>query len=67
MNRAPWQRAVRAIAAEYGCAVRATGHNHLRLAHPSGWVVVASGTPSDARALRNLRAELRRQARRGAS
>jgi len=67
MNRAAWQRAVRAIAAEYGCMVQVTGHNHLRLAHPSGWIVIASGSSSDTRAADNLRAELRRQARRGAS
>jgi len=33
---------------------------HVRLVHPDGGVVVASGTPSDHRALANLRAQLRR-------
>jgi predicted RNA binding protein YcfA (HicA-like mRNA interferase family) len=33
---------------------------HVRLVHPSGAVVVAAGTPSDCRALANLRAQLRR-------
>ncbi len=67
VNRAAWQREVRAIAAEFGCMVRVTGHNHLRLAHPSGWIVIASGSPSDIRASDNLRAELRRRSKRVAS
>jgi predicted RNA binding protein YcfA (HicA-like mRNA interferase family) len=33
---------------------------HVRLVHPDGGVVVASGTPSDRRALANLKAMLRR-------
>jgi len=33
---------------------------HLRLVHPAGGLVVAASTPSDRRALANLRAQLRR-------
>jgi predicted RNA binding protein YcfA (HicA-like mRNA interferase family) len=33
---------------------------HVRLVHPDGAVVVAAATPSDHRALANLRAQLRR-------
>jgi predicted RNA binding protein YcfA (HicA-like mRNA interferase family) len=37
-----------------------TRKSHWLLRHPSGAVVVTSGTPSDQRALRNTRAQLRR-------
>lgn len=65
-GRAAWRRLVDQLAAEYGCAVKMTGASHLRLKHPSGWIVITSQTPSDKRAVRNLVAELRRHARRTA-
>ena len=40
---------------------------HVRLVHPSGGLVVAASTPSDWRALANLRAQLRRAERRAAA
>jgi predicted RNA binding protein YcfA (HicA-like mRNA interferase family) len=33
---------------------------HVRLTHPAGGIVFAASTPSDCRALANLRAQLRR-------
>jgi hypothetical protein len=40
-----------------------TGSGHVRFRHPAGGVVHTSSTPSDRRAWRNLRAQLRRVAR----
>jgi predicted RNA binding protein YcfA (HicA-like mRNA interferase family) len=49
-----------------GWQVVRTRKSHWRLRHPSGAVVVTSSSPSDCRALANLRAQLRR-AERGAA
>jgi predicted RNA binding protein YcfA (HicA-like mRNA interferase family) len=43
-----------------GWRVRPTRGGHWKLTHPSGAIVVAASTPSDARALKNLTANLRR-------
>ncbi len=40
-----------------------TGNGHLAFRHPSGALVHVSGTPSCHRALRNARADLRRELR----
>ena len=47
-----------------GWRVERTARSHWRLRHPSGAVVVTSGTPSCPRALRNVAADLRRAERR---
>ena len=47
-----------------GATARKTGGNHWRIALPGGGLVVASNTPSDRRALQEIRADLRRAARR---
>jgi len=47
-----------------GWRVQFTRGGHLRLRHPDGGVVVAASTPSDQRALANLRAQMRRAERR---
>jgi predicted RNA binding protein YcfA (HicA-like mRNA interferase family) len=47
-----------------GWRVERTARSHWRLRHPSGDVVVASGTPSCPRSLRNVAADLRRVERR---
>jgi predicted RNA binding protein YcfA (HicA-like mRNA interferase family) len=51
-------------AAAQGWQVQPTRSGHVRLVHPAGTVVVTSSTPSDCRALANLKAQLRRAARR---
>jgi predicted RNA binding protein YcfA (HicA-like mRNA interferase family) len=43
-----------------GWSLQLTNGGHWRLRHPSGAVVVTSSSPSDGRALANLRAQLRR-------
>jgi predicted RNA binding protein YcfA (HicA-like mRNA interferase family) len=43
-----------------GWQVRPTGSGHLQLRHPAGGIVVTSSSPSDRRALANLKAQLRR-------
>jgi hypothetical protein len=53
---------MRDLAREYGATLDVTGSCHYRLRLPSGAIVFAPGTPSDWRALRNVRAELRRAA-----
>lgn len=62
MTRSTHARTMRVLAKEYGATLDVTGGSHYRLRLPSGAVVFAPGTPSDWRALRNLRANLRRAA-----
>jgi len=62
VNSARWRRSVKLEADRFGCKVEQTNGNHLVVRHPSGWFVYASLSPSDARALRYLRADLRRKA-----
>jgi hypothetical protein len=62
MTRAAHARTMRDLAREYGATLDVTGSCHYRLRLPSGAIVFAPGTPSDWRALRNVRAELRRAA-----
>jgi predicted RNA binding protein YcfA (HicA-like mRNA interferase family) len=48
-----------------GWSVTRTGGDHLRLQHPqAAGPVFAGSTPSDHRAIRHVRAEMRRQLRR---
>ena len=47
-----------------GATARKTGGNHWRIALPNGGIVIASNTPSDRRALSEIRSDLRRAARR---
>lgn len=44
----------------YGWHVDTTSRGHWKLTSPAGQVVIASGTPSDHRALKNLMAQLKR-------
>ena len=50
-------------AAERGWAIGRTRNGHLRLVHPRAGIVIACGTAGDRRAVRHLRAELRRAER----
>lgn len=63
MTSRSWRRVVDRLAADHGCRVSETGGKHLRLRHPDGWTVIASASPSDERAVGNLRADLRRASR----
>lgn len=56
-----WARDIEALAKEFGCVLGRTRSRHFRLVHPSGWVVIASGSPSDHHVLKNVRATLRRK------
>jgi predicted RNA binding protein YcfA (HicA-like mRNA interferase family) len=47
-----------------GWQVTRTRGGHWRLLRPNGGIVVLSSTPSDHRALRNVRAQMRRAERR---
>jgi predicted RNA binding protein YcfA (HicA-like mRNA interferase family) len=48
----------------HGWRVQPTRGGHWRLLHPDGGIIVMSSTPSDCRALRNMRAQMRRAERR---
>jgi hypothetical protein len=58
------QKDLRKLLSKYGATVSKTGGGHWRIALPGGGIVVASGTPSDRRALQEIRADLRRAQRR---
>jgi predicted RNA binding protein YcfA (HicA-like mRNA interferase family) len=47
-------------ALDSGWTVTKTKRSHIKLRAPSGAIVFASGTPSDVRAVHNLKAMLRR-------
>lgn len=47
-------------AKEAGAVVRLSGSGHWRILTPAGRIIFASRTPSDRRAVINLRAQLRR-------
>lgn len=58
MNR--WERTLRALASEFGCSIEQTRSKHWCIRHPTGWRVIASGTPSDSRrTLANIRTMVR--------
>lgn len=57
-----WRRDVEELALEFGCSVETTEGSHIKIAHPSGWVVFCSASPSDPRALQYVRSDLRRKA-----
>jgi hypothetical protein len=48
-----------------GWSISVTGGNHVMLKHDNGTVIYTGQTPSDRRAVRNLRASLRRVSRTG--
>jgi predicted RNA binding protein YcfA (HicA-like mRNA interferase family) len=50
-----------------GWLVERTNGGHLRLTHPNGAVVFCAWSPSDSRAVKNVRALLRRKAQEGRS
>ena len=53
------------LLADYpGATARKTGGNHWKINLPNGGIVIASNTPSDRRALQEIRSDLRRAARR---
>ena len=61
-TRASWHRQLRDLATAYGWRVLHTRSGHFKLVHPdTGARVYAPGSPSDWRALRNLRSDLRRK------
>jgi hypothetical protein len=62
MTRTTWQRQLRSLASAYGWSLEHTRGGHLKLTHPAAAVpIFTASTPSDRRALRNVRAELRRR------
>lgn len=48
------------LVSEHGCTARKTGDKHWRITRPGHAVITMSATPSDPRALRNIRADIRR-------
>ena len=52
---------LRRAAEEQGWVVAPTRKSHLAWRSPSGYLVISSSTPSDRRAIKNLRAFLTRQ------
>ncbi len=62
MNSNTWRRAVREMAEKFGCTVEVTGGSHYMLKHPDGWRVYTSQSPSDFRALRYLKTDLKKKA-----
>jgi hypothetical protein len=62
VTRSAHARTIRYLAREYGATLDVTGSCHFRLRLPNGGLVYAPSTPSDWRAVRNLRANLRRAA-----
>lgn len=61
-NSRNWRRQVEDLARDHGCTVEDTHGDHLKLAHPSGWFLFVSKSPSDHRALSNVKSDLRRKA-----
>lgn len=57
-----WRRTIEDLAREFGCTVEDSRGDHLKLTHPSGWFLFVSKSPSDHRALSNVRGDLRRKA-----
>lgn len=57
-----WRDQVRELAEEFGCTLEESPGGHLKLAHPSGWFLFVSKSPSDHRALANVKSDLRRKA-----
>lgn len=57
-----WRRAIEELAEEFGATVEESRGDHLRIRHPSGWFLSVSKSPSDHRALANVRGDLRRKA-----
>ena len=56
-------RQMRELAEQFGFDLDLTNKTHLRFVHRrTGGIVFASGTPSDRRAWKNIRANLRRAA-----
>lgn len=53
-------RAIVLDAATRGWTYRLTAKGHVQLRHPSGAIVIASGSTSDRRAVQALTADLRR-------
>ncbi|HZJ67700.1 MAG TPA: hypothetical protein VFD36_29555 [Kofleriaceae bacterium] len=57
-----WRRQVAELVHEFGATFEVTT-GHIKIRHPSGWSLTASSSPSDcSRAIKNLRADLRRKA-----
>jgi hypothetical protein len=56
------RRDIAELAKEFGCVVSTTSAGHVKLTHrTAGWSVFGSSSPSDQRALLNLRSDLRRK------
>lgn len=62
MRPSQHRRTLATMAKEYGFVLH-RAHRHLVWKHPSGSIVVTSGTPSDHHALLNDRARFRRAIR----
>lgn len=60
MSPHEWMKAVHEMADEYGYEVALSGSGHVRLTKEGHPMVFTSRTTSDWRAVRNLRAKLRR-------
>jgi predicted RNA binding protein YcfA (HicA-like mRNA interferase family) len=62
----PLRREVIREAVRAGWSATLTRGSHVKLVHASGAIVICAGTSGDCRAIRHVRAELRRQLRRQA-
>jgi len=60
MTPREWRKQVAELADDYGYEVTRSQNNHLRLTKPGHPVVFTSGSSSDWRTIKNLRAQLRR-------
>jgi hypothetical protein len=61
MTTRTYQRELRTLARQSGWSVSPTRGGHLRLTRPGSGPVFAPATPSDWRALPNVRAEMKRR------
>lgn len=52
------------VARSRGWTCQRTRHGHIMMRHPNGAVVFTGSTPSDARAIRNAKADIARAERR---
>lgn len=57
-----WRRDVEDLAKKFGATLEESRGDHLKIVHPSGWFLFVSKSPSDHRALSNVKSDLRRKA-----
>lgn len=59
MKNSEWRRQIDDVAREHDALVIEDG-KHLRIQHSDGWRVIVARTPSDWRAIANVRRDIRR-------